>query len=81
MPRNKKIADLYALRDGFEWIVEDPANLERIVDDTHAAYAAEIEALKAEIAPDGDASRVSLLVLDGELWARTAIGREPGRAP
>lgn len=78
MPSNKKLAELYALPQGFDWIVEDPA---RIVDDTHAAYAAEIEALKAEIAPDGDASRVSLLLIEGASWARTAIGREASRAP
>jgi hypothetical protein len=93
MPSNAEYRNLYAelqALERFDWIIgdldvesataDDYIDPDRILVATHAAHAAEIEGLKAEIAPDGDASRVNFLVLDGELWARTAMGREARRA-
>lgn len=75
-----KRAELYALPGGFDWIIEDFSDMGRVLDDTHAAYLEHIEALKSEISPDGDPRRVNFHVLDGELWAHTALGREACRA-
>lgn len=56
---NPKTADLYALTDGFDWIIEDFAHMDRVVDDTLDEYAAEIEAERVRHAPGLDPSRVA----------------------
>lgn len=58
---NAATADLYALPDGFDWIVNDFAQMDRVVDDTLAEYAAEIEAERARHAGRLDPSRVTFV--------------------
>ena len=77
---DRRLAELVAL-DSFEWIVEDFADPERILADTHAHYAPQITALKSSIAPDGDAAIVRLLILEGKPWACAPLGREAHRRP
>lgn len=67
-----RFAELAAIED-FDWIVEDDAE-ERILADTHAAYAGEIAALRAEYALGVDPERVGFeFGTDGSLWVRTDL--------
>lgn len=72
-------AELDALPDGYDWIVEDCSDWDRILADTHAAYAPTIEDMRAEIAGERSASDVTFLMVDGEPWTYTDLRSEARR--
>lgn len=80
LPETKR-AELYALPDGFDWIVHDFADMGRVLDDTHAEYRGAIEANRVRHAGELDPSRVTFeFGTDGEsLFVRTDLRSEARR--
>ena len=76
-----KRAELYALPDGFDWIIEDFSDMGRVLDDTHAAYLEEIEANRTHHADGLDPSRVEFVwgSDDVTLFVRTDLRSDAGR--